>query len=303
MSGLSRLAELRRNAQVNDDEEGDDDQQKSPPAADSSEADLDAQMGRYDAIRNGLDVIKMHAAQVDKLRAKNKQTANERARKNVMTQMDEIMASTNQYGHAIKKALDEIKLENARYERKNGEDSATAQAHHNLYQQHLKKFQSAMNDYNVAAAAFKNDLQNRTKREIKIVDSELTEQEVDEIVENGRAQDVIRQALVSDNLQDVVRAIEERHQDILRLESQVLEIYELFRDLATLVDLQQESLDVIENRIQHARDYTERAEVDLMEAEDYQRKARSRRCCLLLIVVGIVVVILGPTLGTTLTRG
>ena len=56
---------------------------------------------------------------------------------------------------------------------------------------------------------------------------------------------------------------------------QVLEIYELFRDLATLVDLQQESLDVIENRIIKAKNYTEKAEVELNEAEEYQKKARA----------------------------
>ena len=64
---------------------------------------------------------------------------------------------------------------------------------------------------------------------------------------------------------------------------QVLEIYELFRDLATLVDLQQESLDVIENRIIKAKNYTEKAEVELNEAEEYQKKARavggSLHCC------------------------
>jgi hypothetical protein len=54
-----------------------------------------------------------------------------------------------------------------------------------------------------------------------------------------------------------------------------LEIYELFRDLATLVDLQQESLDVIENRIIKAKNYTEKAEVELNEAEEYQKKARA----------------------------
>lgn len=86
---------------------------------------------------------------------------------------------------------------------------------------------------------------------------------------------MIKQALISDNLQDVIKVIEERHLDILKLERQVLEIYELFRDLATLVDLQQESLDVIENRIMNAKDYTEKAEVELQDAENYQKKARA----------------------------
>jgi len=36
-----------------------------------------------------------------------------------------------------------------------------------------------------------------------------------------------------------VHDIEERHKGIMKLEQQVLEVFELFRDLATLVDLQQ----------------------------------------------------------------
>ena len=159
-----------------------------------------------------------------------------------------------------------------------------------------------MNDYNTAAHAFKKDLQKRTYREIKIVDSTISDEEIEKIVESGKANDVIKQALISDNLQDVVRVIEERHLDILKLEQQVLEIYELFRDLATLVDLQQESLDVIENRILHAKNYTEKAEVELNEAEDYQKKARNRRCCLLLILLGVLVAVLVPTLLTTLKK-
>jgi t-SNARE complex subunit (syntaxin) len=137
----------------------------------------------------------------------------------------------------------------------------------------------------------------RTRREIKIVDSTLSDSAIDSIIESGKAQDVIKEALISDNLKNVVAVIEERHLDILKLEHQVLEIYELFRDLATLVDLQQESLDVIENRILKAKNYTEKAEVELQEAEEYQKKARQRRCCLLFIVLGVLVAILLPSIS------
>lgn len=142
----------------------------------------------------------------------------------------------------------------------------------------------------------------RTRREIKIVDNSLGDDEVDKIIESGKAQDVIKEALISDNLKNVVADIESRHLDILKLEHQVLEIYELFRDLATLVDLQQESLDVIENRIIKAKNYTEKAEVELNEAEEYQKKARARRCCLLFIVLGVLAVILAPTLLSTVGK-
>jgi len=80
----------------------------------------------------------------------------------------------------------------------------------------------------------------------------------------------------------------------------VLEVYELFKDLATLVDIQQESLDVIENRIILAKNYTETAEVELQHAENYQKKARARKCCIMILVLGVLVVILAPILATQL---
>jgi t-SNARE complex subunit (syntaxin) len=155
------------------------------------------------------------------------------------------------------------------------QNSAKEQMRNNLYQTHIRRFHTVMNDYNGAAHAFKKELQTRTRREIKIVDPTIDDEEVDKIIESGKATEVIKEALISDNVQDQIRLIEERHLDILKLEHQVLEIYELFRDLATLVDLQQESLDVIENRIIHAKNYTEKAEVELQEAEEYQKKARA----------------------------
>ena len=305
MSDVDRLAELRGEAGVTDDDSGASGTGSSSVSVevDHSEADVAEHMKRYDTIKRGLDLIKSNADMVERLRQKNKQTANEKARKDIMAQMDKIMATTNTYGHAIKQALDEIKTENGAYKKDNTNHYSKIQMRTNLYENNIKNFQHTMNTYNTAAHSFKQDLQKRTKRELKIVDAELTEEEVDDIVESGRAQDVIKQALVSENLQDVVRVIEERHADIMRLEQQVLEIYELFRDLAVLVDLQQESLDVIENRIMHAKNYTEKAEVELQEAEEYQKKARNRRCCILMVLLVIVAVILGPTLGKSLGGG
>lgn len=46
---------------------------------------------------------------------------------------------------------------------------------------------------------------------IAIVDEKLTEEQLDNLVESGQAQDVIKQALISENLLDAVAEVEERH--------------------------------------------------------------------------------------------
>jgi len=82
----------------------------------------------------------------------------------VMSQLDQIMASTSRNGTLIKQTLEEIRRENAAYIEKDSSqgDSAKAQMRSNLYQTHVRKFSAVMNDYNAAVLAFKNDLQGES---------------------------------------------------------------------------------------------------------------------------------------------
>lgn len=58
-------------------------------------------------------------------------------------------------------------------------------------------------------------------------------------------------------------------------------INELFHDLATLVNLQQEHLDLIEQNVQQTKNLTEKGASDIKDADEYQKKGR--RVCFLII--------------------
>jgi len=301
MGDVDRLKELKLAAGADDKptEEDEKTKDKEKNLNSKQKAEIADHMKLYDIVKESLQVIKTNVGKIEKLREKDRKTANEKERKEIMSTLDKTMEETNQNGARIKKQLEFIKNENDKYAKEH-KDSAKHQMRTNLYQTHVRRFHQIMNDYNLVSNDFRQALQDRTRRQLKIVDKDITDDEVEKIVESGKAQEVIKQALMSDDLDDVVRDIEERHQDILKLERQVLEVYELFRDLAQLVDLQQDSLDVIDARIQSAKNYTERAEGELIEAEDYQKKARKRQCIILGIVIAVLVVILAPTLSTVL---
>jgi len=255
----------------------------------------------YDPIKQSLDLIKLNVSKVEKLKDKDRKITNEKERKDLMNQMEKIMGETNANGAKIKKQLEVINAENEKY-KKDHKDSARMQMRTNLYQTHVRRFHQCMNEFNSVSQEFKQSLQDRTRRQLKIVDKNISDDDVEKILESGKANDVIKQAYISEELEDVVRDIEDRHQDILKLERQVQEVFELFRDLAALVDLQQDSLDVIEARVASAKDYTEKAEVELKQAEVYQASARKKQCCIIMIIVAILVVILAPTLATLLPK-
>lgn len=93
-----------------------------------------------------------------------------------------------------------------------------------------------MTDYNTASQEFKKSLKDRIKRQLKIgaacvrlmftgvlssstVEPDMSEEDVQKIVDSGQANDVIKKALISENLQNVVADIEERHQVCARSRS------------------------------------------------------------------------------------
>jgi len=202
---------------------------------------------------------------------------------------------------SIKKTLDDIKTDNDKFA-KDKENSARVEMRQNLYNATIRKFANAMQLFNTANAAFKQAMQDRQKRRLKNLDKNLDDKVIDKLVEEGRSQEVLEKAFISDDLRECISDIERRHEDVLRLERQVREVYELFKDLAVLVDIQQDSLDVIEKHIKSAKDYAARGEQHLKEGEIYQQKARQRQCCILIIILCVLGVILGPTLATQLNK-
>lgn len=87
--------------------------------------------------------------------------------------------------------------------------------------------------------------------------------------------------------------IERRTVEIHKIERQVGEVAEMFRDLQELVNQQQEHIDIIDNNITQTRDQTEAGQQQLMEAEKYQAKARRRKCCIVLILLVVIGAIIG----------
>ncbi|KAJ3394530.1 hypothetical protein HDU92_006806 [Lobulomyces angularis] len=84
--------------------------------------------------------------------------------------------------------------------------------------------------------------------------------------------------------------IQEREQDLRQIESSMLEVNEIFRDLGTLVHEQGHMLDNIENNVDSVAINMENATGELRTANEYHKKARRRAFCLtvVLAIIGFV---------------
>jgi t-SNARE complex subunit (syntaxin) len=298
-AGVDRLAELRNQANtvVSDDNHPVPAEQRQLAFSIDVNASITEHMRRYDLIKSSIDEISSNIHRITQLSLRNKTLANERQRKDVMKQLDLIMNNTGQHATAIKNTFNEIQAENKLFHQQRP-NSTEYNMRINLYNTHIRKYYELMNAYNGIVQQFKLDMQRRTIRELKIIDSSLTDEQITQIVESGKANDYIAQALVDGDLKNTVREIEQRHGEIVKLEAQVREIFELFRDLQAIVDTQQEHLDIIDNNILQSYEQTKKAEADLEVGAVYVSKVRRRKCCIIFILLVVLTVVLAPIIVT-----
>ena len=89
--------------------------------------------------------------------------------------------------------------------------------------------------------------------------------------------------------------LQEREERIRQLESDILDVNEIFRDLGALVHEQGDVIDTIEANVEQTHGNVEAGNEQLVSASRYQRKARKKMCILavvLVVIAGVLALII-----------
>jgi len=174
---------------------------------------------------------------------------------------------------------------------KGGFDHRCVSGHHFTM---AKAFASAMKIYQDAQRDYQANVKRRIKRQLKVTSEvEIDEAEVDELVERiGQGEDV--QIFAGfDFDEEQTRQIESRHNDLLELEKSIVELAEMFSEMSTMIAEQGQTLMRVEDSIQNAQEYVEKAVVQTAKAVEHQKSSNKKCCCCigLLVVLAAVIAI------------
>ncbi|XP_068952579.1 syntaxin-2-like isoform X2 [Petaurus breviceps papuanus] len=164
-----------------------------------------------------------------------------------------------------------------------------------------RKFVDVMTEYNETQTLFRERSKGRIQRQLEITGKTTTDEELEEMLESGNPS-IFTSDIISDSqvTRQALNEIESRHKDIMKLESSIRELHEMFMDMAMFVETQGEMINNIEKNVMNASDYVEHAKEETKKAVKYQSKAR-RKMMFIIICVIILLVILGIILATTLS--
>mmetsp|Transcript_28395 Transcript_28395/g.71312 ORF Transcript_28395/g.71312 Transcript_28395/m.71312 type:complete len:321 (+) Transcript_28395:93-1055(+) len=199
-------------------------------------------------------------------------------------ELEALMNETNGLMGEIRNQLKAINEENK--DLKNSpQQSAHTRIRLNIHQTLTRRFLDLMQHYQQIQTSYKQNYREQMKRRIDIVAPGKTQEEVDEIIEEGQMEQLMQSKML-DNRREHNQAtaalihIKEQHKDILELEKSIIELHQIFVDMAALVDAQGELIDQIEYNVEQAAIWTGEAVKQLKKANLYQRRKRKKCCCM-----------------------
>ncbi|XP_029817079.1 syntaxin-2 [Manacus vitellinus] len=163
------------------------------------------------------------------------------------------------------------------------------------------KFVEVMTEYNETQTLFRERSKCRIQRQLEITGKTTTDEELEEMLESGNPS-IFTSDIISDSqiTRQALNEIESRHKDIMKLESSIKELHEMFMDMAMFVETQGEMINNIEKNVMNATDYVEHAKEETKKAVKYQSKARRKMWIIIIVsvvLVAIIALIIGLSVG------
>ncbi|XP_052256952.1 syntaxin-12-like isoform X2 [Dreissena polymorpha] len=118
--------------------------------------------------------------------------------------------------------------------------------------------------------------------------SEFRDEPKEQFSEQGYSQTA--QIMKMENDVDL-ESLRERESAIKQLESDIMDVNQIFKDLGMLVHQQGEQLDSIEANVENAVVHVEKGGEELKQAVNYQSKARRKKCCLIIVILVVLAVV------------
>ncbi|KAK0610414.1 t-SNARE [Bombardia bombarda] len=258
----------------------------SQNAGSFAKADPNAILNECREIDGGIDEIDAQLNQLRMLQERSLTDADTSSGSSTSRQLDRISAETMTMYRSLTDRVRKVKSGPEARQPRN-----TAQV--NRIDRRLKQ---AIQEYQNVESQFRKKTQDQMARQYRIVRPDATESEVRAAVEDtsGNSQ-VFQQALMQGNrmgqARSVLNAVQDRHAALQKIESQIIELAQLFEQLNTLIVEQEVVVAQIEQKSEEVVENLDKGNEEIGVAIQTAKKTRKKKWICLGICVAIIVII------------
>ncbi|OAY41920.1 syntaxin-132 [Manihot esculenta] len=226
------------------------------------------------------------------------------AMKAIKKRMEKDVDEVGKIARSVKSKVEELDKENLANRQKPGCGKGTGvdRSRTSTTMALKKKLKDKMAEFQSLRETIHQEYREVVERRVfTVTGTRADEETIDRLIETGDSEQIFQKAIHEQGrgqVMDTLAEIQERHDAVRDLEKKLLDLQQIFLDMAVLVDAQGEMLDNIESQVSSAVDHVQSGNTALQKAKKLQRNSRKWMCIaiiiLLLIVVIIVVAVIKP---------
>ena len=231
----------------------------TPPPSGVPDKEMDAFFGQVAQIKNLLAEVRNHH--------NNLEDAHERSKTVTRSaDMHVLRGQMQEEAHIISKAADQIKRllqeldrgnEAALKKKGTGPGSASERTRTAVTGALKKKLKEIMGEFQSLRSRVQKEYREVVERRVYTVTGQhATDDEIDRMIENGEAESVFQRAILEQGrgyVMDTLAEIRERRDAVMELEASLMELHQIFLDMAVLVEAQGQMIDNIEAQVRNRK--------------------------------------------------
>ncbi|KAL4442688.1 hypothetical protein ABPG77_006682 [Micractinium sp. CCAP 211/92] len=160
-----------------------------------------------------------------------------------------------------------------------------------------KKLKDLMGEFQDLRSRVNAEYREVVERRVYTVTGQhADEEQIEQMIETGESEMIFQKAILEQGrgyVLDTLAEIRERRDAVMELERSLMELHQIFLDMAVLVEAQGEMLDNIEAQVAKSVEYVQAGTTHLVAAKRLQKNTRKWMCCglILLLIVAAAIAI------------
>ncbi|KAK3031878.1 hypothetical protein RJ639_035648, partial [Escallonia herrerae] len=221
------------------------------------------------------------------------------AMKAIRKRMEKDVDEVGKIARNVKAKIEAINKDNLANRQKPGCGKGTGidRSRTNMTNALTKKFRDLMTEFQTLRQKIDDEYREVVERRvITVTGTRPDEETINHLIETGNSEQIFQNAMQQTGRGQVLNTLEEiqeRHDAVKEIERKLLDLHQIYLDMAVLVEAQGDLLDNIESQVANAVDHVQWGTNALQTAKSLQK--RSRKCMMiaisLLLVIALIVVL------------
>ncbi|XP_004489690.1 syntaxin-132-like [Cicer arietinum] len=219
------------------------------------------------------------------------------AMKAIKQRMEKDVDEVKKTAHYLKTKVEELDKENLANRQKPGcgKGSAVDRSRTATTISLKKKLKDKIAEFQTLRESIHEEYREVVERRVfTVTGTRADEETIDRLIETGDSEQIFQKAIQEQGrgqIVDTLAEIHERHEAVRDVEKKLLDLQQIFMDIAVLVDAQGDMLDNIESMVSSAADHIQQGNNTLHKAKKLQRNSRKWMCIAIMILLIVVIII------------